>query len=147
MIDSFRGKYFCFSSFFTAEVVLHGLTFPSNEHAFQAAKTDDLALKEWIRTSKDAAEAKKRGRSAEVKAKMRADWDQIKVSVMEELVRQKFTRHPDLKTVLLGTGDEELVEGNWWKDKIWGMVKESGSWVGENNLGKILMRVRTALRG
>src|SRR5262245_60125639 len=146
MIDSFRGKYFCFSNFFEREVVLHGLTFPSNEHGFQAAKTDDVELKEWIRGAPDASEAKKRGRSEKVKAKMRPDWEAIKLSVMEELVRQKFTRYDDIRKVLLDTGDQELVEGNWWKDRIWGMVKQGGSWVGENNLGKILMKVRADFR-
>ena len=38
--------------------------------------------------------------------------------------------------------DEYLEEGNNWGDKVWGTVNGEG----ENNLGKILMRVRKELR-
>ena len=36
---------------------------------------------------------------------------------------------------------QELVEGNTWGDKVWGVCDG----VGENNLGKTLMRIRDAL--
>ncbi len=46
--------------------------------------------------------------------------------------------------MLVATGQEELVEGNDWEDRFWG-VDPPGSNNGENNLGKILMRVRNEL--
>lgn len=39
---------------------------------------------------------------------------------------------------LIKTGDAELIEGNWWGDKYWGMCNGEGM----NKLGKILMQVR-----
>ena len=60
---------------------------------------------------------------------------------MYEIVLAKFTQNPDLKEELLATGDEHLEEGNTWGDAIWGTVDG----VGENRLGKILMRVRDEL--
>jgi predicted NAD-dependent protein-ADP-ribosyltransferase YbiA (DUF1768 family) len=44
--------------------------------------------------------------------------------------------------MLLATDDEELVEGNWWNDTFWGVCRGDG----ENNLGKIIMKVRDELR-
>lgn len=49
---------------------------------------------------------------------------------------------PELKEMLLATGDEELVEGNYWHDTIWGVCDG----VGENHLGKMLMEIREDLR-
>ena len=46
---------------------------------------------------------------------------------------QKFLQHPHLIEMLLQTGDEELVEGNKWGDRFWGVCKGKG----ENHLGKI----------
>ena len=60
---------------------------------------------------------------------------------MRELLRQKFA-HPDLRRLLLATGDAELVEGNTWGDTFWGTVDGKG----ENHLGKILTRIRTELQ-
>ena len=73
---------------------------------------------------------------------MRADWEQVKFQVMEDCVRYKFTHHPDLRVALLATGDAELIEGNDWGDRIWGVYQGQG----ENRLGKILMKIRAELR-
>jgi predicted NAD-dependent protein-ADP-ribosyltransferase YbiA (DUF1768 family) len=45
--------------------------------------------------------------------------------------------------MLIDTGDQELIEGNWWGDVIWGVCNGKG----ENHLGKILMEVRKELKG
>ncbi|NWN81082.1 NADAR family protein, partial [Bacillus sp. (in: firmicutes)] len=47
-----------------------------------------------------------------------------------------------LKNKLLQTGESILIEGNTWGDKIWGVCNG----VGENKLGKILMKVRNELK-
>lgn len=137
-IDSFSGEHHFLSNFHLAEVTYDGVTYPSTEHAYQAAKTLDLAARRKIRECGKPNRAKGLGR----KIKMRANWESIKLSVMEDLVRQKFTKHADLKGLLLETGDRKLVEGNWWKDIYWGVYNG----VGQNHLGKILMKIRGELR-
>lgn len=72
---------------------------------------------------------------------LRPDWEYIRVDVMTELVRKKFSQEP-LRSQLIATGDAELIEGNWWNDTFWGVCNG----VGENNLGKILMKVRDEIR-
>jgi NADAR domain len=80
-----------------------------------------------------------------MKVTLRKDWDTIKLVVMHTLVWEKFTDHPSLAKLLLATRDRELIEGNKWGDSFWGVTK-NGRGQGENQLGKILMQVRTALQ-
>jgi len=80
------------------------------------------------------------GRSRKVK--IRDDWEEVKVDVMRSAVRAKFAEHPHLQQLLLGTGEEPLIEAAD-RDYFWG-VGEDGS--GQNWLGKILMEVRRELQ-
>lgn len=140
MIDRFEGVHRFLSNFYTAEVEFEGLSFPSVEHAYVAAKTLDRNERVGIAHIGTAREVKAIGR----KLKLRPDWEQVKLPIMEDLVRQKFTRWPMLRQALLDTGDQELIEGNWWHDKFWGIDLKTRE--GENHLGKILMRIRQELR-
>ena len=139
-IKKFIGKNRFLSNFWPGEVVYEKYRYPSVEHAYQAAKTTDQAARRAIRFAEKPGQAKKLGK----KVDMRPDWDQIKLQVMEDLTRQKYTRNPELKAKLLATGDAELQEGNTWNDTFWGINVKTGE--GENNLGKILMKVRDELR-
>lgn len=69
---------------------------------------------------------------------IREDWDKVKLWVMEDWVYGKFAEHKYLRDLLIGTGDEEIIEVNTWGDRYWGMCNG----VGENHLGKIIMKVR-----
>ena len=135
MISNFRGKYAFLSNFYEVPVSYHGYTFGSNEAAVQAAKCPNRA-KEFA--SLKRAEAKKLGRRVE----LRPEWEYIKERVMFEIVLNKFNQNPQLAKMLLATGEEELVEGNTWGDRTWGVCDG----VGQNRLGKILMKVRGLLK-
>src|SRR5690606_21767015 len=100
---------------------------------YQAAKTFSIEEREQIRNAFSPAKAKKIGRSVT----LREDWENIKIDIMTDLVRQKFNIS-SFKEKLLATKDAELIEGNWWGDTFWGVCKG----VGKNNLGKILMEIR-----
>lgn len=47
------------------------------------------------------------------------DWESVKDSIMHEAVLAKFIQHPDLRAVLLGTGDAAIVEQSE-NDDVWG---------------------------
>jgi len=138
MIASFSGEHHFLSNFYFAAVRYEGLEFPTVEHAFQAAKTHDLAERKRIRDCGTPGKAKQLGRRVD----LRKDWESVKVAIMEALVRDKFARAPELAAQLLATGDEELVEGNTWHDTFWGVCRGRG----KNHLGRILMKVRGDLR-
>jgi N-glycosidase YbiA len=72
---------------------------------------------------------------------LRSDWEVVKVGIMEQCLRSKFAGS-ELRSLLLSTGDAELVEGNTWNDRFWGVCRGKG----QNHLGKLLMRIRSELR-
>lgn len=137
-IDSFIGEYRFLSNFFPVEITLDVEVYPTLEHAFQAAKTLSSAERAKVRNAKTPGMAKRLGRQVT----LRPDWETSKLSVMYDLVHQKFSKNPVLRADLLETGDRPLIEGNYWKDFFWGVCNGKG----ENHLGKILMRVRKELR-
>jgi ribA/ribD-fused uncharacterized protein len=139
-ITEFQGPYRFLSNFYLAEVEFEGHQYPSVEHAYQAAKFDrDEAMRSRVASASSPAEAKRIAHSATTQ---RANWDQAKYDVMEQCVRDKFTRHAELREKLMATGDADLIEGNTWGDQIWGVYFGKG----DNRLGKILMQVRSELR-
>lgn len=139
MIDSFRGEYRFLSNFHMCPVSYEGEVYPSVEHAYQAAKTEDWAAREQIRLCPKPGDAKRLGQ----KVKMRTDFDNIKVDIMRELLRQKFAPGTELAEKLVATGKFcRLVEGNWWGDKFWGVCDG----VGQNHLGELLMQIRGELQ-
>lgn len=133
-IKAFKGKHRFLSNFYPATVSLDGLEYPSVEHAFQAAKTLDPEARDAIRAAGTPGKAKRMGR----KVDLREDWEESKLLAMLELVWQKFFKHPELKQLLLDTGDVEIIEGNSWGDSYWGVCEGKG----RNNMGRLLMYIR-----
>ena len=145
-ITAFQDQYWFLSNYYPAPVVYHGITYPSNEVAFQAQigkdrrsfPRNDYELQEQF-SSLSPGDARRFGQSIP----LRHDWEKAKVSVMRNLVHEKFSQHPELSDRLCATGNVILIEGNTWNDKTWGMVQASdGTWHGQNLLGRILMEER-----
>lgn len=107
----------------------------NNEAAFQAMKCTER-IKEFVNLN--PSEAKRLGR----RVKLRTDWEDVKENIMYEICMAKFTQHQKLRMMLLNTKNATLIEGNTWGDKVWGQCDG----VGENRLGKILMRIRSELK-
>lgn len=137
MIDSFTGKYAFLSNFYPVPggIKAGKHIFLSVEHAYQALKCPkELRDERWNKyLNCTAAQAKKLGKQLP----LREDWSTIKYNLMLELCSLKFNE-PSLAKLLLSTGDEELIEGNWWGDTYWGVCRGQG----QNMLGKILMSIR-----
>lgn len=138
-INDFRGKYHFLSNFYNEKVEFEGLTYLNTEAAFQAMKCSDKN-KRLDFVNLNPSEAKRLGRNRNIG--LRKDWESVKEQYMYEIVKAKFSQHSYLKEQLIDTGDCYLEEGNTWGDKVWGTVDG----VGENRLGKILMRVREELK-
>lgn len=139
IIDRFTKEtgYDFLSNFYAASVSYEGKLYPTVEHAYQASKTIDPNIREFIRKAKDPGEAKRLGQGIAV----RNDWEKVKVDIMRCLIKEKFS-NPFLMHRLLDTEDAQLVLNNKWNDKFWGVCRGAG----ENWLGKILMEVREELR-
>ena len=140
-INQFFGIFRFLSNFHEDPKVtiwLDGLGYKNVEAAFQAAKTFDQKERLEIFSAVDPGTAKQFGR----KVTLRPDWQEVKINVMYELLLQKFQQEP-YRELLLATDDAELIEGNSWNDTFWGVCNG----VGENNLGKLLMKIRELLKG
>ena len=151
MIDCFDGEYRFLSNMYPLPVsikvkyngidsICQNAVIEVNnvEAAYQAGKSSDPKMFEGL----DGIPAKKLGRKIKMNEKDLEEWNAYKkFNLMKRLLRMKFTI-PELKEMLLSTGDEELVEGNYWHDTIWGVCDG----VGDNRLGKMLMEIRKELK-
>lgn len=133
-VKGFFGKFRFLSNFEPCNI--YG--FPSVENAYMAAKVvpED---RDFFKTC-SAVEAKKNWRKYQLKDKTTEEWDARKFDVMARCVFEKFLADNELRKKLLNTGDKYLEELNWWGDSYWGVDIKKG---GKNNLGKILMGVRS----
>lgn len=140
-VKGFKGKFRFLSNFYKCNIEYEGTTYPTAEHAFQAAKTSDKNERKRILSSKNPVIAKRLGR----KVTLRSDWEQVKVGILTEILRRKF-QNPEMKKQLIATGKDKIIEENRWHDKYWGicMCKRCGG-CGDNNLGKILQQIRSEL--
>lgn len=137
-IARFQGEHAFLSNFFPAPVKYDGVTYATVEHAYQAAKTEDRVARLRIEACSTPGRAKRMGKEV----KLRANWEDMKLDIMRDLLWQKFTDHPTLRERLLATGDVMLVEGNDWGDRYWGVCDG----VGFNFLGRLLMFTRRVIR-
>jgi ribA/ribD-fused uncharacterized protein len=151
-VFGFFEQYRFLSNFFQCNVWYDGLPWPSAEHAYVVAKCDDsyyAGFEKFPRYDNKKYETiidmtpsqvKKWGQ----KVNLREDWEDVKLEIMYEICYSKFEHNDILKQKLLDTGDRFLIEANNWNDSFWGYdVKKKQ---GENNLGKILMKVRDILK-
>lgn len=128
-----------FSNFYPSPMTVDGLSWPTSEHYFQAAKFPGSPHAERIRRAVTPGAAKSLGGDRTIA--LRADWLAVRDEVMRTALLAKFTQHRDLGALLLGTGDTPLVE-HTERDAYWG---DGGDGSGVNRLGQLLMHVRAEL--
>ncbi|KAH7884347.1 DUF1768-domain-containing protein [Phlebopus sp. FC_14] len=138
-----KAPFYEFTNFSPHDVHFRGKRYPTSEHLFQSFKFLDThpEIAERVRECGErpmlAFDEAHRYQSW-----VRDDWRQVNVEKMEIALRLKFTQHPDLKAMLLGTGDAELIEDSP-RDYFWGI---GANGTGRNELGKALVRLREELR-
>ena len=142
VIGFYPREFYPFDNFSSFKVEWNGYLFASVEEAYQAASFmgSDEELVEKIKKSHSADEAQRIAYAN--RDKRREDWDDVKVSIMEELLRLKIEQNPYVKKKLLQTGDYMIVEDSP-KDDFWGWGPNRN---GQNNLGKLWMKLRKELK-
>lgn len=137
----FTTAYEPLSNWSAHQIKVWGHTFPTAEHAFHYRKfsetAPELAAKIKNAVSPWAAMQIERAN----KSKRRSDWQEVKVSIMREIIQAKVDQNDDVKTCLLKTKNKRIVENSPWDD-FWGIGPDGK---GQNVLGKILMDIRNAL--
>jgi len=116
-----------------------GITYNTVENFYQSMKLPDTRLDlraEIAAMSPHKAKTEIRNKS---KYPWRDTWDQaFSLVIMEYGLRIKFAPGTSWYTKLKET-EGEIVEWNNWGDRVWGKTLDG---VGENHLGKILMKIR-----
>ena len=143
MINQFNGPHAFLSNFHPSPIHFEGIDYPTVEHAFQAAKSNDPETRRTIAAKNTPGQAKRAGgRRGIIKDFDFAAWEAKKVQVMTHLVRLKFA-DPGLRAQLQATGNQPLIEGNTWNDTFWGVNLATGN--GKNHLGLILQQIRSEI--
>lgn len=133
-------------------VTADGLVYPTSEHAFQAWRlAEGDSVRDLIRCEKSPMSAKmvaKKYAFKRVIIPMSAE----DVQLMVKVVRLKVEQHPELKTWLLDTGDDTIIEDCTKRQNdsglFWGAGKQAdGTWTGKNILGRVWMTLRAEYRG
>ena len=142
VIGFYPREFYPFDNFSSFKVEWNGYLFSSVEEAYQAASFmgSDEELVEKIKKSHSADEAQRIAYAN--RDKRREDWDDVKISIMEELLRLKIEQNSYVKKKLLQTGDYMIVEDSP-KDDFWGWGPNRD---GQNNLGKLWMKLREELK-
>ena len=142
VIGFYPREFYPFDNFSSFKVEWNGYLFSSVEEAYQAASFmgSDEELVEKIKKSHSADEAQRIAYAN--RDKRREDWDDVKISIMEELLRLKIEQNPYVKKKLLQTEDYMIVEDSP-KDDFWGWGFNRN---GQNNLGKLWMKLREELK-
>ncbi|KAG2430108.1 hypothetical protein HXX76_010207 [Chlamydomonas incerta] len=131
-----------------------GITFTSAEQFMMAGKArlfGDSATLALIMATQDPGSMKALGR--QVAGFQPAVWDAAAVGLVVRGNFLKFGADPELREMLLGTGDALLVE-TAPDDRIWGIgldeeaarATPESEWPGRNLLGKALVEARELLR-
>lgn len=141
VIDEFREVYGFLSNFHICNLNYDGNNYRCAENAFQAMKERNPAKRSNY-FNLLPSEAKRMGHTC----KLRPDWEEVKLDIMYDILKAKFS-DKELRERLLLTGDKELIEGNDWHDNFWGncFCKKCKSIEGKNMLGKLLMKLRSEL--
>lgn len=113
--------------------------YSTNENFYQSRKATEHYVELWIAKAPHPFLAMKAGQSLRIGKEFRDDWESIRVSVMLEGLRAKFSQNMDLKDKLLATGESPIHEASP-HDLYWG-------YKGQDMLGKLLVQVRKELRG
>lgn len=116
---------------------------PNAESLYQACKFSLYPeIQRMIIEERNPMAAKRISR--QYQAYVRPDWEQIKFVVMEWCLRLKLLQNWDKFGGLLRESGSSVIVEYSTKDDVWGaMPKDNDVLVGQNILGRLLMKVRT----
>ena len=141
------------SNFWPCKFTENGIEYNCSEQYFMAQKAklfNDTYTENEIMKVHSPKFQKRLGRT--VDNFNQSVWDSNCEEIMIRANRLKYSQNPELKQLLVNTGNKEIVEASPY-DKIWGIglnpydpnVEDKTKWKGENKLGKCLMVVRDEL--
>ena len=147
---AYQSEHAPFSNFFPSKIVIGKHSFFCAEQAFQFLRAKLLnkpLLATKIYLSREVRDIKQYG--AELGTS--EEWEGRQFDYMYICLKKKFVQNPDLRALLLKSGNMKLVEAT--PDRLWGCgatlssnVLRKHEWKGQNKHGSILEIVREELR-
>ncbi|MEX0917953.1 MAG: NADAR family protein [Candidatus Paceibacterota bacterium] len=138
-INFVEDRWHYLSPFSAHEVEIDGVVYKTAEHAYQALRMVPEVREQILQTS-SPLEAWRIAQTLKEGGKLDPAHD--KDVLMERIFRAKLAQHPDIREILLESGDRELLKV-YPTDYYWG-TGEDGT--GENKMGKLWMKLRDDLR-
>jgi len=135
----YEGPHYYLSNFSSFAIMQRRTLWMTVEHAYQASKFfpgHHASVVGEIERAMSAHDAKQIAKVN--KEFVRPDWQEVKLEVMEKLLRLKFAQHSYIRRKLLETGTAPLIEDSP-KDAFWGRGPDGK---GQNQLGKLWMKIR-----
>lgn len=132
----YEQEFYVLSNFSAFKVLWAETLFDTAEHAYQWTKFSCPAMKERIIDTPSAHDAFTIAQT--YCDSVVPHWKEIRVGVMENILRSKLSQHAYVRKKLLETGDRAIIE-NSWRDSFWGWGPNKD---GENMLGKLWMKIR-----
>lgn len=129
-------EYYAFSNFSSHMLDWKGRLYITSECAYQAEKFNDETMKDAICAMRSTHEVYEYAHKH--KSQQRSDWDEVKVSCMKEILREKVQQHLHVLHKLIESGDRELIKDLEY-DSFWGWGADKN---GKNMLGKLWMEIR-----
>lgn len=139
------GKWWFLSPYAELPIIMEvdgkSYVFPTVEHYYQAMKfyADDERFQKILQL-KNPDEARLLTKTPEYKIKRRADFEKNKFAIMEAGLRAKFTQNPDAAKMLIATKDAVLIKSCPVCYKC-----GFGEGSGQNQMGKVLMKIRAEI--
>lgn len=139
-INSFEGINEFLSNFYqlTNPIVdEYGNKYWNSEGYYMSLRTDNLEDKKKLSKVSEESGSKVK----QFKRGLKLDENESnRVQYMRQTIKAKFDANPELAQKLKATGNRLLVEGNYWKDTLFGV--DDKTFKGFNALGKALMEYR-----
>jgi ribA/ribD-fused uncharacterized protein len=142
------------SHFYHSPITLDGEEWATVEHFYQAQKSDHPNYRASIRAAETPGLAKRLAAQPTAPRRLsqkswfrkngvapRADWHDAKLDIMRRADFAKFSQNADLATLLLATGDAQLIEDSP-SEPFWGTGPDGA---GHNWAGRVIMEVRDCL--
>lgn len=143
-IHEYIENIYCLDNFSAFCVKIDNIEYKTAEHAFQAIKFKDTAPEIATLISNSPSPFDARELAQKYKNLRRKDWGQVKYEIMEKILFLKTIQNNYVKQKLLATQDFEIIEDcGEDDDKDWGCGLDGS---GENNLGKIWMKIRKEIK-
>src|SRR6478735_4524870 len=100
--------YGAFSNFSSHPFIVDGVRYLTSEHYYQSKKFLDEDDRQAVIDAPGPRKCAEIGRDP--RRTIRPGWDMIRAGIMFDALKYKFEAYPDLKKLLLSTGDAEIIE-------------------------------------